>query len=105
MLVLFGIEVWDLESSLLMGKDDSNVAVNSNTGNSKSDSVASDSSSTDRSRYVIVCVCVCVLHSHIKLRCLNFSFLPCCLVGPEILAATVYQRGLARVLDLYPFRC
>ena len=71
MLVLFGIEVWDLESSLLMGKDDSNVAVNSNTGNSKSDSVASDSRSTDRSRYVIVCVCV--LHSHIKLRCLNFS--------------------------------
>ena len=35
-----------------MGKDDGNVASNSNTANSKSDSVASDSSSTDPSRYV-----------------------------------------------------
>lgn len=45
------VKIWDLEPSLVMGKDDSNMAANSNTANSRTDSVASDSSSTDRSVY------------------------------------------------------
>lgn len=46
------VKVWDLENSLSMAKDDSNMAANSNTANSKTDSIATESSSeTDRSGY------------------------------------------------------
>lgn len=37
--------VWNLESTLVMAKDDSNMAANSNTANSRSDSIATESSS------------------------------------------------------------
>ncbi|CAB9500416.1 GATOR complex protein WDR24 [Seminavis robusta] len=46
------VKVWDLENSLAMAKDDSNMAANSNTANSRTDSIATESSSeTDRSGY------------------------------------------------------